>query len=285
MPGPKDLDPSSSPRALLGAELRHAREKAGLSQEELGQLLFVSGSFIGQMEAGTRRMQPEYARLLDEVLDADTFFSRNCRAVAKSKYPDHFAEAAEAEARASEIRQYATLLIPGLLQTETYAEAVFQAYRPAAPDIDIPSLVAARIERAHLLDDPSTPLVWIVLDEAVLHRPVGGAAVMATALLHVVDLARQGRIVLHVLPFSQGGHASMDGPLKLMGFADAPALSFVETPHLGALLDDPATVLQQTRMFHLLLGESLPTTQSLALIESVAQNYRYGDSQPQVRVD
>lgn len=69
MPGPKDLDPSSSPRALLGSELRHAREKAGLSQEELGQRLFVSGSFVGQLEAGTRRMQPEYARMLDEVLE------------------------------------------------------------------------------------------------------------------------------------------------------------------------------------------------------------------------
>ena len=85
MPGPKDLDPSSSPRALLGAELRHAREKAGLSQEELGQRLFVSGSFVGQLEAGTRRMQPEYARMLDEALGTGDFFLRNCGAAAKSQ--------------------------------------------------------------------------------------------------------------------------------------------------------------------------------------------------------
>lgn len=117
MSGSKYLDPSSSPRAMLGAELRHAREKAGLSQEEVGQRLFVSGSFIGQLEAGTRRMMPEYARLLDEVLRTDGFFERNCGAAAKSKYEEHFAEAAEAEAQATAIREYAPLLIPGMLQT------------------------------------------------------------------------------------------------------------------------------------------------------------------------
>jgi transcriptional regulator with XRE-family HTH domain len=83
------------------SELRHAREKAGLSQEELGQRLFVSGSFIGQLEAGTRRLQAEYARLLDEELGTGDFFQRNCGAAAKSKYPEHFAEAAEAEAAAA----------------------------------------------------------------------------------------------------------------------------------------------------------------------------------------
>jgi transcriptional regulator with XRE-family HTH domain len=91
MPGPKDLDPSSSPRALLGAELRHAREKAGLSQDDLGQRLFVSGSFVGQLESAVRRMQPEIARLIDLALGTGDFFLRNCRATSKSKYPEHFA--------------------------------------------------------------------------------------------------------------------------------------------------------------------------------------------------
>lgn len=81
----KDLDPSSNPRALLGSELRHARERKGISQEALGAPLFVSGSFIGQLEAGTRRMHLEYARHFDEVLGTGGFFARNCQAVAKSK--------------------------------------------------------------------------------------------------------------------------------------------------------------------------------------------------------
>lgn len=159
MPGPKDLDPSSSPRAMIGAELRHARENAGLSQAELGEPLFVSGSFIGQLEAGTRRLQLEYAVQIDEILGMNGFFERNCKALARSKYPDHFAEAAEAEAIATAIREYSQLLIPGLLQTKAYAEAVCRAYKPTATDVEIEALVSARLERAHLLDDPTTPLL------------------------------------------------------------------------------------------------------------------------------
>ncbi|MCX4666191.1 helix-turn-helix transcriptional regulator [Streptomyces sp. NBC_01381] len=280
MPGPKDLDPSSSPRALLGAELRHARERAGLSQEELGTPLFVSGSFIGQLEAGTRRMHLEYARQIDELLGTEGFFERNCAAIAKSKYPDHFAEAAEAESIATSIRQYATLLIPGLLQTKAYAEEVFRAYHPTAQDKTIDALVAARLERSHLLDDPTTPLLWAVLDEAALRREVGGDTVMTEALRHVADLARKHRIIVQVLPFGAGAHASMDGPLKLMEFEDAPALSFVEAPNMGKLLDDPATVTRHTLMFNLLQATALSPKESLALIESVAQDYEHGELHP-----
>ncbi|MET8132310.1 helix-turn-helix transcriptional regulator [Streptomyces sp. NPDC005251] len=280
MPGPKDLDPSSSPRAMIGAELRHARENAGLSQAELGEPLFVSGSFIGQLESGTRRLQLEYAVQIDEILGTNGFFERNCRALARSKYPDHFAEAAEAEAIATAIRQYAALLIPGLLQTPEYARAVFRAYRPTATKDVIDELVAARLERAHLLDDPTTPLLWAVLDEAVLRREVGGTGVMAEALRHLTALIRRHRILVQVLPFGSGAHAAMEGSVKLMEFEDAPSLTFVEGPDMGKLLDDPGTVARHTLMFNLLQAEALSPQESLALIESVAQDYEHGEQRP-----
>ncbi|MFD9439288.1 Scr1 family TA system antitoxin-like transcriptional regulator [Streptomyces sp. NPDC060006] len=280
MPGPKNLDPSSSPRALLGAELRHSREATGLSQDELGQSLFVSGSFIGQLEAGTRRVQPDMASKLDEILGTNGFFERNCKAVNRSKYPDHFAEAAEAEAVARAIREYAVLLIPGLLQAKGYAEEIFRAHNPTAPDKAIEALVAARLERARLLDDPTKPLLWAVLDEAALRRVVGSGAVMAEALLHVVELARQRRIIVQVLPFHAGAHAAMHGPLKLMEFEDAPSLSFVEGPDTGKLMDDPATVRRHTLLFSLLQAAALPPKESLALLRSVAQDYVHGEQHP-----
>jgi transcriptional regulator with XRE-family HTH domain len=275
MPGPKDLDPSSSPRALLGAELRHAREKKGLSQEALGLKLFVSGTFVGQLEAGTRRLRRDMAPLVDEVLGTDGFFERNCKASNKSRYPEHFAEAAEAEAQATAIRQYAPLLIPGLLQTPAYAQAVNRAYAPTAPQETIDEWVAGRMARTRLLDSPTNPLLWVVLDEAALRRETGGRAVMAEALRHVADLARRSRIIVQVLPFSAGAHKAMDGSLKLMDFEDAPPLVYFEGPGTGRLEDDPATVAQLRFTFELLTASALSPEKSLALIETLAQDYTH----------
>src|SRR5262249_20897154 len=161
---------------------------------------------------------------------------------AKSRYPEHFAEAAEAEARASAIKEFAPLLIPGLLQTPGYARAVFRAYRPTATEGVIDDLLAARLERAHILTDPTEPLLWAVLDEAVVRRVTGGRRVMAEALRHIAALVRAHRIIVQVVPFGAGAHASMTGALKLMAFEDAPPLAFVEGPSMGRLEDDPATV-------------------------------------------
>jgi transcriptional regulator with XRE-family HTH domain len=280
MPGPKDLDPSTSPRALLGAELRHARIKAGLTQDELGAPLFVSGSYIGQMEAGTRRILPEHAARLDEALGTDDFFTRNCEVSKKSRYPDHFAEAAEAEATAETIKEYAPLLIPGLLQTEAYAREVFRAYHPTAPEEAIDELVEARLDRARLLADPTKPLLWAVLDEAVLRREVGNAAVMAEALRHVAALARRHRIIVQVLTFGAGAHASLEGPLKLMTFPDAPPLAYLQGLGTGQLEDDPATVARHRLTFDLLGASALSPEESLALIESVAEDYAHEEHRP-----
>lgn len=277
MPGPKDLDPASSPRALLGAELRVARKRAGLSQDELGEPLFVSGSFIGQLEAGTRRMHVELARQIDAILDTGGFFARNCAAVAKSKYPDHFAAAAEAEALAKAIREYAPQLIPGLLQKEAYARAVFRAYQPTASEEAIDELVDARLARAALLTDPTTPMLWCVLDEAVLRRVVGSTTVMADALRHVTALVRSHRIIVQVLPFSAGAHAGLLGSLKLMSFEDAPPLAYIQGNGTGQLFDDPATVARHSLTYDLLTASALSPHDSLALIESVAEGYAHDE--------
>ncbi|MFE4264066.1 Scr1 family TA system antitoxin-like transcriptional regulator [Streptomyces sp. NPDC056883] len=260
---------------MLGSELRVARKRAGLSQDKLGEPLFVSGSFIGQLEAGTRRMTPELAREVDKILGTGDFFTRNCEAATKSKYPDHFAAAAEAEALAKAIREYAPLTIPGLLQTEAYARAVFRAYQPTAPEPEIDELVTNRLARSALLSAPTTPLLWSVFGEAVLRCEVGGRVVMAEALRHIASLIRSHRIIVQVIPFHAGAHAAMGGSLQLMSFADAPTLAYVQGNGTGQLFDDPATVSRHHLTYDLLTASALSPVQSLALIESVAEGYEH----------
>lgn len=224
-------------------------------------------------------MQADQAQKLDEVLGGGGFFARNCVALKQSKYPDHFAEAAEAERLATTIREYAPLLVPGLLQTETYARAVFRAYQPTATEDVIDELVAARLERAQLLADPTTPLLWVVLDEAVLRRQVGGPAVMAETLRHVAELARRHRMIIQVLPFSVGAHAALDGGLKLMSFPDAPPLAYVDGLGMGRLEDDPAGVARYELTYHLLGASALSPEASLDLIDSTAEDCVHEDQQ------
>ncbi|MFF5705918.1 Scr1 family TA system antitoxin-like transcriptional regulator [Streptomyces sp. NPDC012794] len=270
----KKLDPSS-PRALLGAELRVARERAAMSQAALGERLFVSGSYVGQMEVGTRRITLELATAIDAILGTEGFFTRNCGKDGKSKYPDHFAEAAEAEAEALTIREYAPQLIPGVLQTAAYARAVFRAYRPTASEEVIAELIENRLERAALLSDATTPLLWCILGEAVLRSRVGGPAAMAEALRHITNLVRSYRIIVQVLPFSVGAHAAMLGSLQLMSFEDAPPLAYVQGNEMGQLFDDPATVARHSLTYDLVMASALPPEESLALIESVAEGYEH----------
>ncbi|WP_415949730.1 helix-turn-helix domain-containing protein [Streptomyces sp. KLOTTS4A1] len=276
---PRDPDPSSR-RILIGEELRHARERAPLTQQALGELLFVSGSYVGQMESGARRILPDMARRIDEALDTGDFFFRHCTKANKSPYPERFAEAAEAEALAIEIRQYGAMLIPGLLQTSDYARSLFLDYQPTASDQAIEDLLTNRLERTRLLDDPTKPLLWAVIDEAALRRPVGGTSAMADQLDHVARLIRSRRVIVQVLPFTAGSHAAQHGPLKLMYFDDAPPLLFVEAPMASRLLDDPAAVARMELSYDLVRAAALTPRQSLALIDSLAEDYAHEPQEP-----
>jgi transcriptional regulator with XRE-family HTH domain len=170
----KQLDPAKSPRAMYAAELRFKREQAGLSQVQLAEKLYVGGSLVAKMEAGERRVRPDYAELLDQILDADGFFVRNLAAARATPYLEYFAPVAELETLALTIREWEPLLIPGLLQTEAYTLAVIRAYDPVLAEELVRDRMAARITRGSLFENPDTPLYWAILNEAAIRCPVGG---------------------------------------------------------------------------------------------------------------
>lgn len=171
------------------------------------------------------------------------------------------------------------MLIPGLLQTPAYARAVCRAYQPTATDEEIDAVVAQRMARAHILDDPTKPLLWAVIDESALRRATGGPGAMAENLRHIAELARRSRVIVQVLPFDAGAHPAMQGCLKLMDFADAPPLIYLEGVGTGQLDDDPTLVAQYRLYYEFLAAYALSPEKSLVLIEEMAQDYAH-EEQP-----
>lgn len=264
-----------SARELYGDLLRLRRERAGLTQEALAKLMICSPGNIAHFERGRRRPSPEDAKRLDQILGADDeLFYRMRRIWDSSKVVNFFAPVAEMEQKAATICDYAPMLVPGILQTPAYARAVYESVQVRRdPELN-EAKVARRMRRARCLDDPQGPALWTILDEAVIRRPAGGPAVMAEQLDHISGLGRQGRILVQVLPFSAGVHALMESMLITMSFTDGPDVAYVEGINWGHFTDDPDEVRFCQKHFDLGRAAALPPGDSLALLESVAEEYR-----------
>ncbi|MFD3531541.1 Scr1 family TA system antitoxin-like transcriptional regulator [Streptomyces sp. NPDC058664] len=260
---------------FFGDLLKDRREAAGLPQGELGRRVFVSGAYIGLFEQGIRKPQLDVAARIDEVLQTGGIFERTWRKlINKSPYASYFHAVAELEAVATRICEFAPTVVPGLLQTWKYAEAVTLAANPFVTEEYVEEKVTSRMDRARILTDTTRPEYWVILHENALLTPVGGPAVMAETLEHIVTLTRERVVLLTVLPRAIGAHAHMTGTLKLMEFDDQPPTAYTETEFSGTLLDDPAVVKQAQRTYDLLRVATLSPEASLALIESAAEDYR-----------
>lgn len=267
MTNPRD----AARKNAYGEELRERREAKGWTQDHLGMEAVMSRSHIAHIEAGRRLPCPDDAKRLDQVLETGGMF---VRFLPDGKLAAFFEEIAELEPQAAMIRKYANSLVPGLLQTEGYARAVFSAAFPRLTAEKRADNIRTRLARASILEDPVTPEMWALLDEAVLRRPVGGPAIMAEQLRHIVALGEQ-RIRVHVLPFALGMHALMEGEVTLMRFADMAPLAYVEGLNSGTVLDSPAVVEQSLVAYDLALGDALSHRESLALVGAVAEEYEH----------
>ncbi|WP_329039913.1 helix-turn-helix transcriptional regulator [Streptomyces sp. NBC_00178] len=262
-------------RTKYGEELRLRRTSAGLTQEALSEQIVCSPTLISHFEAGRRLPNPDDAQRIDRALDTDGFFARWLEDL-DTKFVDHFAAVAELERQATEIRQFGLALVPGLLQTEDYARALFRAYRPNHRREELDEDVVIRTERGRVLDGPLNPVVWTLLDEAVLQRRIGGPAVMAEQLRSIARLADAGRIRLHIVPFEVGAHALLQSLVTLLNFADSAPVAYVEGFKTGHLMDDPALVSASHTAYALSLSDALSQDESLALVRAAAEEHDHG---------
>jgi transcriptional regulator with XRE-family HTH domain len=273
MPLIRELDPSAGPLNFFGAELRRARSAAGLSQDQLGQRLGYSGAQVGKVETGERAPAQDFAEACDRTFsDAGGLFGRLYQLARRwdGGYPSWFAEWVDSERRATSLRWWEPLLIPGLLQTADYARAILAA-DPETTEDQLDELVAARLERQAILDKPNPPTLWVVLDEAVLHRLIGTRKTMYDQLLVLADTSCRSNITVQIVPAEIGAHAGLLGAFIVAGFDNAPGTVYMESPDQGQTTELPSVVRRLSLTFDTLRADALPRGASRNLIGKVAE--------------
>jgi transcriptional regulator with XRE-family HTH domain len=273
MASSKGLEPAASPMHFFGAEVRRARLAAGMTLADLGAQVPCDASTVSRIEAGTLSPTERFAEACDEAFPhMDGWFSRFYQDSRKwnGPYPAWFRPFVEYEAKAKSLRTFEHSLVPGLLQTADYARAVL-ATRPNTSEDKIEQLTAARLDRQVILERDSPPLLWAVIDEAVLRREVGGSKVMHDQLCHVADAAGRPNITVEVIPYGTGAHSGLLGAFVIADFADAPSIVYLETANGGQIVERPSAIEEDVLIFDSLRSDALPRRQSRDLIMEVAE--------------
>ncbi|MET7679157.1 helix-turn-helix transcriptional regulator [Streptomyces sp. NPDC005423] len=267
--------------ALFGARVRRLRLAAGLTQAELGARTHVVSTRITQIErASGARPTLDLARALDAVLGADDLLVELWPYVYREAFPDWSRTFMEYAERAVAIREYAAHVVPGLLQTARYARAVLSVGLTLSDEEQLEERLAVRMTRQERLRSRDRPDLWVVLDEAVLRRPIGGSGVMSEQLRVLLRAAADRRITLQVLPFDQGEHDAMGGSLTVLTLPDGSEVVYTEGAHYGQLIEDPTEVGRFTVTYDRLRANALPPLMSLGMIRSAMEGYNRGANVP-----
>lgn len=248
----------------VSAELREWRKRSGLTCKEVADALGVSVAKVSRMETGERGLfADDVSALLGlyrvphqrrvELLD----MVRNCHEPnwwqiggpgLPAELPKLWTELIDIENRAASIINFETMFVPGLVQTPEYAMETLRCVPVDPPqEQELEGLVAARAARTTLLSRRQAPRISLVIDEAVLRRPVGGPAVMCAQLHHLLNCARRENVTMRVLPFAAGATPGLEGPSVLYDLRDGTSVAYVEVRGANVFLGEEAAV-KNTRL-------------------------------------
>ncbi|MET9613491.1 helix-turn-helix domain-containing protein [Kitasatospora indigofera] len=269
----KDLDPSSSPHAAFGVQLRRFRESRGLTQSKLGKLMGYSGAYVSAVERAERPPMRAFAVLADTALETGGTLELMWRSLLHSTLIEGFPEYTDREADATAIRLFEINVIPGLLQTAEYAAAYEYATvrRGSATQEQADERLDFLAVRQRLLARTSS--IHAVLDESCLRRPIGGTRIMVGQLQHLEDLAQRPNVILQISPYELGEERPLSHPVNLLTLPNRTMLGYTETLQRGYLERDVEAVARWAGDYDRLQVEALPQAASLALIRTVRKEF------------
>ncbi|MES4888181.1 helix-turn-helix transcriptional regulator [Streptomyces sp. NPDC096012] len=272
---PAEANGAAAVFVVIGKQLKLLREKAGLGQKEFGTLVGYGPDLISAVERGVRTPRPELLRKADEVLDAGGLFTEVISQVeeamsrARTRHPEWYRGYAALEEQASALHVYSNLLVPGLLQTEGYAEAVFAQWRPLLSEETIAKRVADRMARQRKFDIWPSATFSFLLDESVLLRPLGGREVQADQLQNLLRIGSLRTVELQVMPMERSEQPSLDGPFNLLTVRKGGQVAYVEIHTYPRLITDAEEVSVLAERYGLLRAQALRPSESLDLIEKL----------------
>ncbi|GHF35336.1 transcriptional regulator [Kitasatospora xanthocidica] len=275
MERPEDLTEASDFFRTLGKQIKLLREQAGLSRRELGERIGYGEHLISAVERGVRTPQPELLVGADNALSAGGLLAVaqddvvSARAKARVRHPAWFRGYAALEVDSIEMHDLATLDIPGLLQTEQHARAVYAMRQPPLSEEVIEMRVAARMARQEVLTRWPRGIFSWVIDESVLRRPLGGWDVHADQLRRLLEVGRTRGMVIQVLPLDRTEHAGMGGPFILITPKGRPQHAYIEVQTSSRLISDPDEVRIMNARYNILRAQALGPEESLAFIEKL----------------
>ncbi|WP_405830061.1 helix-turn-helix domain-containing protein [Streptomyces sp. NBC_01176] len=255
--------------ATVGRQLKLRREAVGMRAAEFGRAVGYGEDMIYKIEGGKRIPQPEFLDRADEVLGAGGLLSAMKEDVAKVRYPKKVRDLAKMEGQAVEIGVYECNIVPGLLQTPEHARALIEAAQPPYSPDNVERMVAARLARRSVFERDPSPSIHFVLEEAPLHRQVGGTMVWRQQLERLLEVGRLNSVTLQVMPTNTDPHPGLDGRIELLKFPDGTATGRSDGAFNGRPITDP----KQLRILELRYGtiraQALPPRESLVLIEQL----------------
>ncbi|MDX2595765.1 helix-turn-helix transcriptional regulator [Streptomyces sp. WI03-4A] len=259
---------NASAMKMVGALLALHREVAGYTQSALGQRSVLGEEMIASIEQGRRPLKPDVAEQLDELLD-----TKGTLSVAVSRMPEvdlvpmWAEEFLDREREAIAISSYENQVVPGLLQTEAYAEAVFRSRVPVYADDGVVQLVEARIDRRAILHRREPPITCFVVWEPVVRAPIGGRDVWTEQLRHLLACSELPGFMLQVLPLERTTHAGLNGPFVLLETPEHQRLAYVETQRGSQLIADPDEVGILTQKCAMLRSQALTPEDTRELLD------------------
>ncbi|WP_157430698.1 helix-turn-helix domain-containing protein [Actinomadura macra] len=269
MPGQQDLDPDRSMWHFIATQLRFHREQRRITEQQVADLIDRTRSVVSRYESGMIRLPLKIARIIDRDWDTNLLFTRLVGFASAAQDGDWLVGLSDWERRATRLRMWELVLIPGLLQTEGYARAVLASGLTG----DLEERLQRRMDRqTAVFGRAEPPQVSALINWACLAHPIGDNGIMRQQVEHLIKLAELPHVSIRLVQPDANAHPGLSGAFELLT-VDARDVAYTDDPDEGRLIISPPDVQRYALRYDRIGDLAVPRGPSRALLAEALENY------------